>query len=159
MGVSGCGKTTVGKILAEKRKLPFYDADNFHLPASIEKMKNNIALNDEDRMPWLEELSKNILIWERNGGAVLACSALKEKYREVLQRVPQITWIYLNGTKSTILKRLQTRNAHFMSPAMLDSQFEALEKPAYGLHIDVSLSPHEIVQEIILKLNNMISFS
>lgn len=152
MGVSGCGKTTVGQKLAVQLGLPFYDADDFHPQTSVEKMRHGIPLTDEDRKPWLNQLAANIQVWEQEGGAVLACSALKEQYRLMLQTVPQITWIYLDGSRATILERLRARNAHYMPPILLDSQLEALEKPAYGIHVDVSLSPDQIVQEVLTKL-------
>ena len=159
MGVSGCGKTTVGQLLAKKRNLPFYDADDFHFPESIKKMEGGNALTDADRMPWLLQLAENIRKWERDGGAVLACSALKETYRKVLWSVPRVVWIYLDGPAALILQRLQSRKAHFMSPALLNSQYQALEKPDYGLHADITLHPEEIVRQINLKLDNMISNS
>lgn len=155
MGVSGSGKTTVGLKLADRLGLPFYDADDYHPRQSVEKMQQGIPLNDSDRAPWLEQLADLIPTWEVEGGAVLACSALKEEYRKVLQTVSDISWIYLDGSRDTILKRLQARHAHFMPPTMLDSQLEALEKPAYGIHVDVSLSPEQIVQEVISKLEHM----
>lgn len=155
MGVSGCGKTTIGGKLADRLGLPFYDADHFHPPSNIEKMKTGIPLNDQDRMPWLEELAANLRQWEKQGGAVLACSALKERYRQILQDDLQINWIYLEGTREMILARMESREAHYMSPTMLNSQLEVLEKPAYGLHIDISNSPELIVQQIITKLDSM----
>ncbi len=159
MGVSGCGKTTVGQKLAAQLGLPFQDADNFHPKANIEKMKAGISLTDEDRLPWLNDLAANIRKWEQTGGAVLACSALKESYRKILQCVPQITWIFLDGSRDIILKRLQNRKAHFMTSTLLDSQLETLEKPDYGLHFDIALNPDQIVQEILIKMNQMKSTS
>lgn len=159
MGVSGSGKTTVGLKLADRLRLPFHDADEYHLPGSIDKMRQGVPLQDADRLPWLEQLADLIALWEKEGGAVLACSALKESYREILQTVPHITWIYLDGSRETILSRLQSRNAHFMASSMLESQLEALEKPAYGIHVDVSLSPEQIVQEVIKKIKHMIPLS
>ncbi|MDO6391385.1 NADP-dependent phosphogluconate dehydrogenase [Pontibacter sp. BT731] len=155
MGVTGSGKTTVGLKLADRLRLPFYDADDYHPQQSIDKMRQGIPLHDSDRAPWLAQLASLIPDWEANGGAVLACSALKEEYRKTLQTVPDISWIYLDGSRHTILKRLQARHAHFMPPAMLESQLQALEKPAYGIHVDVSLSPEQIVQEVISKLEHM----
>ena len=155
MGVSGCGKTTIGARLAEKLGLPFYDADHFHPQSNIEKMKAGIPLNDQDRTPWLKDLAINLQQWEKQGGAVLACSALKEQYRQILQGDLQVNWIYLDGTRELILARLEARKMHYMSPAMLNSQLEALEKPSYGLHVDISDSPENIVQHILTKVNNM----
>jgi 6-phosphogluconate dehydrogenase len=155
MGVSGSGKTTVGLRLADRLRLPFHDADDYHSPGSVEKMRRGIPLADADRLPWLAELAGLIVLWEKEGGAVLACSALKEQYRKSLQSVPHISWIYLDGSRDTILERLQSRNAHFMAPSMLESQLEALEKPAYGIHVDVALSPEQIVQEVLKKIKHM----
>ncbi|SIT79747.1 NADP-dependent phosphogluconate dehydrogenase [Pontibacter indicus] len=155
MGVTGSGKTTVGQKLAARLRLPFYDADDYHPRQSIDKMRQGIPLNDQDRAPWLAQLASLIPAWEAAGGAVLACSALKEEYRKTLQTVPDISWIYLDGSRDTILKRLQARQAHFMPPTLLESQLEALEKPAYGIHVDVSLAPEQIIQEVITKLEHM----
>ncbi|PVY38756.1 decarboxylating NADP(+)-dependent phosphogluconate dehydrogenase [Pontibacter virosus] len=155
MGVTGSGKTTVGQKLADRLRLPFYDADDYHPQQSIDKMRQGIPLNDSDRAPWLAQLASLISTWNASGGAVLACSALKEDYRKTLQVVPDISWIYLDGSRDTILKRLQARQAHFMPPAMLESQLEALEKPAYGIHVNVALSPEQIVRDVISKLNHM----
>lgn len=155
MGVSGCGKTTVGQELALQLNLPFHDADDFHSQSNTDKMRNGIPLTDDDRMPWLQQLAANIRKWEKGGGAVLACSALKENYRKVLQIVPGINWIYLSGAHAVILERLQSRKEHYMSAVLLDSQFAALEEPVYGIHVDVSLNPEQIVQEIITKTKNM----
>ncbi|WP_018477898.1 NADP-dependent phosphogluconate dehydrogenase [Pontibacter roseus] len=159
MGVSGSGKTTVGLMLAERLQLPFYDADDYHSPASIAIMRQGVPLTDEDRLPWLNELAAALPAWEEAGGAVVACSALKESYRKLLMTVPHITWIYLDGTRDTILERLQARNAHFMPPVLLDSQLEALEKPAYGIHVDVSMSPEQIVNQVETKIKHMIPLS
>jgi 6-phosphogluconate dehydrogenase len=159
MGVSGSGKTTIGQLLAKSLDLPFYDADDFHPQLNIEKMTGGVPLTDTDRWPWLESLGANIRRWENEGGAVLACSALKEQYRTVLQTIPSIHWIYLSGSRSLILERLEFRKEHYMSGVLLDSQFTALEQPAYGIHVDVSLSPELIVEDILIKLNDMIPAS
>ncbi len=159
MGVSGCGKTTIGKKLAEHLQLPFHDADDYHPQTSIDKMRNGIPLTDEDRLPWLRKLVEKIKVWESQGSAVLACSALKESYRQMLRTVPDIVWVYLDGSRETILERLQARTEHYLAPTLLDSQLEALEKPAYGIHVDISLSPERIVNEIINKLKAMAPLS
>ncbi|MBD0331033.1 MAG: gluconokinase [Chitinophagaceae bacterium] len=154
MGVSGCGKTTVGKLLSKKLQLPFYDADNFHPEASITKMRSGIPLDDQDRQDWLQTLSSKIIQWENEGGAVLACSALKEKYRSILQSLPpnQISWIFLKGALPLISERLANRRNHFMSASLLQSQFEALEEPAYGIHVPIDDAPEQIVQHILKNL-------
>lgn len=155
MGVSGSGKTTIGEKLAGVLGLPFYDADNFHPQANIEKMTSGTPLTDDDRLPWLEELAKNIKLWNNGPGAVLACSALKEEYRTILRDGIPVSWIYLHGSRDMIQQRLESRRGHYMSTALLNSQLETLEKPAYGIHTDISGSADEIVREIIIKIDNM----
>lgn len=146
MGVSGCGKTTVGRKLAESRGLPFYDADDFHPISNIEKMKAGRPLNDDDRSGWLKTLSVSLEEWQNDGGAVLACSALKETYRKVLNsRIQKIHWIYLKGSFELITGRLEQRQEHYMPLSLLESQFKALEEPTYGYHPDISHSPEELV--------------
>lgn len=149
MGVSGCGKTTVGKLLAEKLQLPFYDADDFHPRANIEKMSKGKPLNDADRKPWLEILSREIRHWAEGKGAVLACSALKESYRKSLATHTEIRWIVLHGAFDIILDRMQKRPEHFMGAEMLRSQFDDLELPTYGLHLDIEKRPIALVSEIL----------
>ncbi|MEZ4857678.1 MAG: NADP-dependent phosphogluconate dehydrogenase [Flavobacteriaceae bacterium] len=152
MGVSGSGKTTIGKDLAKKLAIPFYDADDFHSKENKAKMASGIPLVDTDRKPWLEVLQKEMHSWE-NGG-VLACSALKESYRALLSEGNTIQWIYLDGDFDTISKRMKKRN-HFMKPEMLQSQFEALEPPSYGIQVSVKDTPEDIVSRIIFKLQKM----
>jgi carbohydrate kinase (thermoresistant glucokinase family) len=152
MGVSGCGKTTIGKQLAAKLKLPFYDADDFHPKANVAKMKNNISLNDDDRKPWLETLAIEIEKWSKNSGAVLACSALKEMYRNILSsHSKNVDWIFLSGSFETILERIQQRKGHYMKSDLLQSQFDTLEIPSYGLHIDIENDVESLINELILK--------
>jgi len=147
MGVSGSGKTTVGQLLSQHLSTPFYDADDFHPQANIEKMSNGTPLTDEDRMPWLETLAEKVHDWEN---AVLACSALKESYRKMLKsKTENIQWVYLQGSKELILERMKDRTGHYMKASMLDSQFEALEVPNYGNHISVISTPEKIVSQII----------
>ncbi|MCA6073452.1 gluconokinase [Fulvivirga sedimenti] len=148
MGVSGSGKTTIGNLLAEKAGVPFLDADDFHPPANIEKMKSGQPLNDEDRRPWLFRLAEEIS--NADGGCVLACSALKASYREILASGPRpVIWVYLEATKELIRERLKERSGHFMPPSLLDSQFEALEVPKNAIVADVSKEPDEVVQMIL----------
>lgn len=149
MGVSGCGKTTVGNLLAEKLQLPFYDADDYHPPSNIDKMSSGVPLTDADRKPWLESLSEEIRGWSSGKGAVLACSALKESYREILADKNDINWIVLYGSFETILERMQQRAEHFMGSEMLQSQYDDLELPSYGLHLDIEKSPIVLVSEIL----------
>ena len=154
MGVSGSGKTTIGKLLAKELNLPFYDADDFHPSENVEKMKNGIPLQDEDRKGWLAILGKNIQKWEQGGGAVLACSALKEKYRQQLTSIPEehLKWIFLSADFEVILERLKARKGHYFKPEMLTSQFETLEEPQYGLRVIVNTSEENILKEIMTKL-------
>lgn len=155
MGVSGCGKSTIGKQLSEKLAIPFFDADDFHPKENIDKMANGFALNDSDRLPWLEVLSLKINKWNADKGAVLACSALKESYRKILSnQVEKIVWIYLEGDAETIQTRLQKRNNHFMDPNLLTSQFNTLEVPNYGIHISIQASVESITNTILEKITN-----
>lgn len=153
-GVSGTGKSTVGKLLAERLNLPFYDGDDFHSESNVQKMKNGIALNDNDRQPWLELLSTELALWESNTGAVLACSALKESYRKVLalQCREDIKWIILHGSTALLTKRLGSRKGHFFDSGLLDSQLGSLELPNYGWIIGVQQNPTDIVNDIEQRL-------
>lgn len=152
MGVSGCGKSTVGKLLADKLNLPFFDADDFHPKANIEKMSLGIPLSDSDRLPWLQQLA-DLLQDCQSSGAVLACSALKESYRQILN-ASTVNWVLLDGSMEQIYQRLQSRKGHFMKPDLLQSQFDTLEKPAYGLHLDVTSDPDKLVALILEKYHN-----
>lgn len=151
LGVSGVGKTTIGRKLSKALNIPFYDADDFHLDANIDKMSKGKPLNDIDRIPWLVELGSQIEIWNKTTGAVLACSALKESYRNLLKTVKEtnMTWIFLHTEMSVISNRLKRRTNHFFNVKMLQSQYDALEVPDYGLHIDVSQSEKMILDEIL----------
>ncbi|MBV6646072.1 MAG: gluconokinase [Cyclobacteriaceae bacterium] len=153
MGVSGCGKTTIGKMLADKLGTPFYDADDYHPTANIDKMKQGIALTDEDRMPWLKLLSKYMLQWNANGDATLACSALKETYRQTMSesRVP-IKWIHLTGSIEVIEKRIAARSGHFMPLKLLKSQFKDLEPPSNAIEVDIEQTAEEQVKQILKSL-------
>jgi gluconokinase len=153
MGVTGCGKTTVGEILAEQLGWEFYDADQFHPPANIAKMSKGIPLNDEDRLPWLEAISRVIVqSIEQNKNAIFACSALREKYRQILNKGSEIPvrFIYLKGTMELIKSRLEARKGHFMDPNLLPSQFATLEEPSpsSALYVDVAPTPAAIVSNI-----------
>ena len=153
MGVSSAGKTLIGQKLAARLDLPFYDADNFHPAENIKKMETGKPLNDRDRLPWLEILRRNMAQWEHNGGAVLACSALKKSYRRLLSPPNiDVQFIYLKGEKSLIKKRIQKREDHFMPADLLDSQFEALEEPQNAITVDIDQKPAHIVAEIMQQL-------
>ena len=155
MGVSGSGKTTVGKLLAQKLRLPFYDGDDFHSAENISKMEAGIPLTDEDREDWLKTLADRIVQWEAAGGAVLACSALKEKYRVLLssKALAKVEWIVLQGPKDVIKERLLNRKNHFMSSSLINSQFDIWEEPAYGIKISATKPPDIIIEDIVSKLN------
>ncbi len=148
MGVLGAGKTTVGKMLAYKLDCEFYDADLFHSKDNIEKMSKGIPLTDADRQPWLKSIGD--LIELQNGDAVLACSALKQTYRDVID-VPDknVVFIYLKGDKKILLKRLLDRTGHYAGVDLLESQFKALEEPRNVLTLDIGDSPEEIVEKIV----------
>lgn len=152
MGVSGAGKTLIGNKLSKCLCIPFYDGDDFHPPANVQKMKSGEPLNDEDRRPWLESLANHMVKWERKGGAILACSALKKSYREILGSKTDTQFIYLKGYPSLIADRLAKRKGHYMPPELLQSQFDALEEPDDALTISVEPSPEEIVTTIIDRL-------
>ncbi|MTI38708.1 gluconokinase [Fulvivirga lutimaris] len=151
MGVSGSGKSTIGKALAEKLKFPFFDADDFHPQSNKDKMASGIPLTDEDRYPWLE-LIVDALSKENNG--VLACSALKDTYREILNKASDdVRWVYLNGDYETIKQRMEQRSGHFMKADMLKSQFDALQAPSEAINVDITLSIGEIVATVIKNIN------
>ncbi|MGI9530263.1 gluconokinase [Lutimonas sp.] len=152
IGVSGCGKSTIARNLSKSLGIPYYDADDFHPPENVEKMKGGQPLNDEDRASWLTTLSGHLQEWEQKEGAILACSALKEKYRAVLSRgLKECHWVFLSGDYELIYERISKREGHYMNESLLKSQFEALEVPSYGIHIDINKSPTEIVN--IIKSN------
>ena len=154
MGVAGSGKTTVGEALTQRLGWEFYDADAFHPAENIAKMTNGIPLNDADRVPWLAALHALIFSsLKENRPAVLACSALKESYREELVGDQEgVRLVYLKGSYELIWSRIANRKDHYMKPEMLKSQFEALEEPADAWTFDVSLPVDEIVQGIIQQL-------
>ena len=140
MGVSGCGKTTFGKELADHLLLPYFDGDDFHPASNVMKMQKGNSLTDEDRSPWLKILSVRINEWSQNGGAVLSCSALKTQYREILQQQKGTTLlVYLKADKSLIFKRFKQRKNHFMPEDLIDSQFNDLEEPEDAIILDASL--------------------
>lgn len=155
MGVSGSGKTTLGQMLAQELNLPFYDADNFHPQENVEKMRRGIPLRDEDRIPWLMTLAAEITEWAKAGGAVLACSALKENYRRILRhsQPEKIQFVYLKASFEEIFTRLNNRKGHYFPAELLQSQFDALEEPQDALVFDATLSPKEIVARIIRRVN------
>jgi gluconokinase len=153
MGVTGSGKTTVGKLLAQKLGWLFIDADEFHLPENIEKMKHGVSLKDEDREPWLAAIHGQLLkCAAKNQDAVLACSALKQIYREKLASGVDLRICYLKGTYSAIRSRLESRSGHFAGEAILAGQFSDLEEPRDALFLRVSDTPDVIVGDALRKL-------
>src|SRR5882724_4089288 len=156
MGVSGSGKTTSGKLLSEKISIPFFDADEFHSTANKEKMKTGKPLTDEDRSGWLITLNQLAREQQEKQGAIIACSALKEKYRKILSAgiAAPVIWVFLQGNYELILERMKTRTGHFMPPEMLSSQFETLETPSKAITVDVAGSPEKIVATVISKIHS-----
>ena len=154
MGVSGSGKSTVGQRLGEELGIAFRDGDDFHPQANIEKMSSGQALVDEDRWGWLEAINVFVKKALEKNSLIIACSALKEVYREKLTNEieEQCTWVYLHGSLELISKRMQSRGEHFFSATLLQSQFDTLEPPEYGEHIDVAMSVGEIVESITNKI-------
>jgi carbohydrate kinase (thermoresistant glucokinase family) len=149
MGVSGSGKTTIGRLWANELKVPFYDADDFHPEENITKMSSGQALNDDDRFPWLEQLGALIIMIARNKGGVLACSALNELYRNYLRPGGhEVHFIYLKAGKDIIRKRLLERKNHFMTDALLDSQFAVLQEPKDAFVIDANQTLEEILEDL-----------
>jgi len=154
MGVSGSGKSTIGQLLADSLHWEFADADSFHSPENIEKMRHGIPLNDLDRMPWLLALQQAIQqCLQENKNIVLACSALKASYRQVLVLDEErVKLVYLKGAFELIQKRLHMRHGHFMSEELLKSQFNALEEPSGAITVDISDPQEVIVQNIRVSL-------
>ena len=152
MGVCSCGKTLIGKMLAEELGLVFYDADDFHSAASVEKMNSGIALDDDDRLPWLRRMAEELPQWKSSGGAVLACSALKESYRKILKERGEVCFVYLKAPKELIVERMQDRKDHYMPVSLIDSQFATLEEPADAVVVDIAKTPDEIVRYILAQL-------
>jgi gluconokinase len=153
MGVVGSGKTTVGRLLGEKMGWEFADADDFHPASNVEKIRSGIALTDQDRAPWLESLRMAISQWiasQRN--VVLACSALKCRYREELEAGPEVRFVYLKGTPALVADRLHSRHGHFANEQILASQFADLEEPKDAVTVSILPDPPRIVAEIRKRL-------
>lgn len=153
MGVSGSGKTTVGKLLSQKTAIPFFDADDQHSKANREKMEAGLPLNDGDREEWLESINRLAIEQAAINGAIIACSALKEKYRAVLNKgIEKPVWIFLQGDYAMISERMKSRVNHYMPASLLQSQFDILEIPAGALSISIQQVPSEIVELICERL-------
>ncbi len=149
MGVCGCGKTTIGQALATAMHWPFHDADDFHPAANVAKMAAGEPLTDADRWPWLDRIAAEArAVLSRGGHAVIACSALKQAYRERLQRAGDVRFVYLKGDADTIAGRLAARQHRYMPSSLLPSQFAALEVPDDALEIDIRVGVAEQVERI-----------
>ena len=153
MGVSGAGKTTIGKALAKALSLPFFDADDYHPEQNITKMRQGHPLTDADRQPWLLALNA-LLHSQKQQGAVLACSALKGSYRSTLQQglEAQQQFIFLKGTLALIQQRLQARKNHFMPADLLKSQFATLDPPKNAIEIDIAEPPELLVSNLLKQI-------
>lgn len=152
-GVAGSGKTTIGRLLAGQLGRQFIDGDDLHSSGSVDKMKRGIALTDSDRLPWLNAIATMISRLAAGGqSAIIACSALKKSYREILRGDnDNVLFVFLRGDFDLIEKRLRTRKEHFMQAGLLASQFADLEEPADALVVDISQAPTKIAEYIINK--------
>jgi len=149
MGVVGAGKTTVGRMLALRLGWEFADADDFHPPANIDKIRHGISLTDADREPWLESIRSSIVQWIKTGqNVVLACSALKRSYREKLHVGPEVRFVYLTGSPALVAERLSARHGHFANEQILAGQFHDLQEPDDAVAVEISAPPAQIVQQI-----------
>ena len=150
MGVAGSGKSTIGRQLANEMGWPYHEADDFHSDANKAKMAQGIPLDDHDRAPWLDSIRTAMESSIAAGqSAVFTCSALKEKYRQILcDGLPQTRLVYLSGSRDLLLARLQGRSGHYMKPEMLASQLAALEPPAGALTLDIGEPPEKLVAQI-----------
>jgi gluconokinase len=149
MGVTGSGKTTVSSLLAQQLRWEFADADNFHSPANVEKMRLGIPLGDADRAPWLKSLRDAVEQWiAKQKNVVLACSALKKSYREELFVSSEVKFVYLKGSYDLIYRRLQLRHGHFASEKILAGQFADLEEPDDAIVVEIDQPVEAIVAEI-----------
>jgi carbohydrate kinase (thermoresistant glucokinase family) len=157
MGVSGSGKTTIGKKLSEILTVPFYDADDYHNNKNIEKMRKGLSLNDADRKPWLNLLAFKIKSWNLHGDSILACSALKKNYRGILSQDNEVVFIFLDGEYDLIAERLLKRKNHFFTKAMLERQFSILERPIDSIKIPIDQPIENICLMISDNLKNIIN--
>ncbi len=160
LGVSGVGKSTIGNLLSKEFSFPFFDGDDYHSKKNKDKMANGQSLNDEDRYEWLIHLNKLAIKQLEQKSCIIACSGLKEKYRNLLSKgiQTQVKWILLSGNYDLILERLKKRKGHFMPTSLLKSQFETLEEPVEALKIDISNSPEKIIELIKEEYTNKSEF-
>jgi 6-phosphogluconate dehydrogenase len=160
IGVSGSGKSTIGKLLAEDLNVLFFDGDDFHSERNIKKMSSGQPLNDEDRQGWLETLNQLSKKQLKKNSCVIVCSALKQKYRDILSRdiENESRWVYLSGTFNQIYNRMNKRPNHFMPSDLLQSQFDILEEPKGAIKIDISLKPKEIINLVKNQLESKSEF-
>lgn len=157
MGVSGCGKSTVGSLLGERLGVPFFDGDDFHPPANKVKMASGTPLDDEDRAPWLAQIGAALATAdEQTGSRIIACSALKRRYRDVLRSfAPDLVFIHLSGEASTISGRLSSRTHEYMPTSLLASQLATLEPPGpeeTAISVDILGDPASLVDRIVVQL-------
>ena len=153
MGVSGCGKSTVGALLASRLRWEFEDADWFHPAANVDKMHRGIPLTDTDRMPWLASMHEYLAkAYDENRSVVLGCSALKESYRQTLRENLSMQLVYLKGSYEVIDAHLRERKGHFADDKILAAQFADLEEPTDAIVVDVQLQPEQIIEEILKRL-------
>ena len=154
MGVSGCGKTTVGLLLAQRLSAIFLDADDFHPVHNVAKMRDGIALDDADRVPWLATLNHELHTrQERGEWVVLACSALKARYRDAIAaNFSLVDWVFLDGSFELIAARMRARAGHYMPESLLRSQFEALERPLDAIILSVELEVEAMVDHVLVPL-------
>jgi gluconokinase len=157
MGVCGCGKSSVGHALADELRWVFLDADDLHPEANVAKMAAGQPLDDNDRWPWLERIADELSQVEARGEhAVLACSALRQRYRDRIAQGRELRWVYLKGDAQTIEPRLASRSGHFMPASLLASQFAALEEPKQAMIVDVRKSIAEQVAQIASGLRSTV---
>lgn len=153
MGVTGAGKTTIGELLAAELGWQFADADQFHPNSNVEKMSRGVALTDADRAPWLSAMRLAMQQWiSENRNAVLACSALKQAYRDELRVGPEVHFVYLRGNYELVAQQLRMRHGHFATEAILADQFATLEEPKDAVVIDIGDDPESMVKEIRARL-------